>query len=267
MPDKASELAAIPPLLERLGVGDGLKGALVSIDAVATNAAIAEAILNQGADYLLAVKANQPTLRAEVKAAFAAAEVLDTHLDLDKGHGRVEQRRTSVLRETGWLQGTRRFPGELRLPRVACLVRADTRVETAGCSRAETRYFVSSRPCRRPKPPRRCARTGRSRTAFTGCSTLPSATTSPASGRDTAPETWPPSGTSPSTSYAPQTTGAPSSPGESSPDGLPPTSAASCHPPPHDLDSEPWRRRRAAARWTCRVAGPITCRPEGWPSG
>lgn len=146
VPDKASELAAIPPLLERLGVGDGLKGALVSIDAVATNAAIAEAILNQGADYLLAVKANQPTLRAEVEAAFAAAEVLDTHLDLDKGHGRVEQRRTSVLGETGWLQGTRRFPGELRLPRVACLVRAETRVETAGRSRAETRYFISSRP-------------------------------------------------------------------------------------------------------------------------
>jgi predicted transposase YbfD/YdcC len=146
VPDKANELAAIPPLLARLGAEDGLKGALVSIDAIATNAAIAAAILDQGADYLLAVKANQPTLRAEVEAAFAAAEALDTHLDLDKGHGRVEQRRTSVLREVAWLDGHRRFPGELRLPGTACLVRAETRVEAAGRTRSETRYFVSSRP-------------------------------------------------------------------------------------------------------------------------
>ena len=61
VPDKASELAAIPPLLERLGTEDGLKGALVSIDAVATNTDIAKAIAAQGADWLLAVKANQPS--------------------------------------------------------------------------------------------------------------------------------------------------------------------------------------------------------------
>jgi predicted transposase YbfD/YdcC len=145
VPDKANELAAIPPLLERLGAENGLKGALVSIDAVATNAAIAGAIMDQGADYLLAVKANQPTFRAEVEAAFAAATDLETHVDLDKGHGRVEERRTAVLRETDWLDGARRFPGELRLPGAACLVRAETRVETAGRTRTETRYFVSSR--------------------------------------------------------------------------------------------------------------------------
>ena len=110
VPDKASELAAIPPLLERLGAEDGLKGALVSIDAIATNADIARAITAQGADYLLAVKA------------------------------------TAVLRDTGWLEGARRFPGELRLPGTTCLVRAETRVETKGKMRSETRYFISSRP-------------------------------------------------------------------------------------------------------------------------
>ncbi len=146
VPDKANELAAIPPLLVRLGAEDGLKGALVSIDAIATNAAIAQAIVEQGADYLLAVKANQPTLRAEVEAAFAAARSLQTHIDLDKGHGRFEERRMSVLREVDWLRGDRRFPGELRLPGTACLLRAETRVDTAGRSRSETRYFVSSRP-------------------------------------------------------------------------------------------------------------------------
>ena len=116
VPDKANELAAIPPLLARLGAENGLKGALVSIDAIATNGAIAQAITEQGADYLLAVKANQPTLRAEVEAAFAEAPALDTCITLDKGHGRIEERRAAVLRETDWLAGSRRFPGELRLP-------------------------------------------------------------------------------------------------------------------------------------------------------
>ena len=154
VPDKGSELAAIPPLLERLGAEEGLKGALVSIDAIATNADVATAITAQGADYLLAVKANQPSLRAEVEAAFAEAEArtgdltgdhLETHTDLDKGHGRIEERRMAVLRETDWLDGHRRFPGELRLPGAACLLRAETRVERAGATRTETRYFISSR--------------------------------------------------------------------------------------------------------------------------
>jgi predicted transposase YbfD/YdcC len=146
VPDKASELAAIPLLLERLGAEGGLKGALVSIDAIATNAEIAEAITDQGADYLLAVKTDQPTLRAEVEAAFAAAcEALDARADLDKGHGRIEERRTAVLRETDWLDGARRFPGELRLPKAACLVRAEARVERRGATRTETRYFIASR--------------------------------------------------------------------------------------------------------------------------
>ena len=51
----------------------------------------------------------------------------------------------AVLRETGWLAGERRFPGELRLPGAACLIRAETRVETRGATRTETRYFISSR--------------------------------------------------------------------------------------------------------------------------
>ena len=146
VPDKANELAAIPPLLERLGAEDGLKGALVSIDAIATNAEVARAIAAQGADWLLAVKANQPTLRAEVEAAFAeTGDRLEARTDLDKGHGRVEERRTAVLRDTDWLAGERRFPGELRLPGAACLVRAETRVETRGATRTETRHFLSSR--------------------------------------------------------------------------------------------------------------------------
>ena len=144
--DKSNETTAIPILLERLGQNDGLKGAMVSIDAIATNGAIAKAIGDQGADYLLAVKANQPTLRAEVEACFAEAPAgaLDTFADLDKGHGRIEQRTTSVVREVDWLGGERRFPGELRLPGVAAIIRVQSRTELKDRCRYDTRYFITS---------------------------------------------------------------------------------------------------------------------------
>jgi predicted transposase YbfD/YdcC len=109
--DKENETGAIPVLLERLAEKEGLKGALVTIDAIATNPTIAAAIRKAGADYLLAVKANQPTLRAEIEVLFAEAapETLDTCTDLDKGHGRIEERMVSVAREVDWLSGERRF--------------------------------------------------------------------------------------------------------------------------------------------------------------
>ncbi|MDP1634816.1 MAG: ISAs1 family transposase, partial [Gallionellaceae bacterium] len=146
VPDKASELAAIPVLLERLGAEGGLEGALVSIDAVATNATIASAIKAQGADYLLAVKANQPTLRAEVEACFfeAPAGTIDVDVQCDKGHGRVEERTVRVLREVDWLTGHRRFPGELRLPGAASIIKVETRAHLADRSRRDTRYFITS---------------------------------------------------------------------------------------------------------------------------
>ena len=146
VPDKANEIAAIPPLLERLGADDGLKGALVSIDAIATNADIAQAITAQGADYLLAVKANQPTLRAEVEAAFAEAAASSRPASTSTRAMAASRSAASACsaRSTG-STGARRFPGELRLPGAACLVRAETRVESRGATRTETRYFISSR--------------------------------------------------------------------------------------------------------------------------
>ena len=66
VPDEASETTDIPILLERLSENDGLKGAIVFIDATATNGTIASAIRKAGADHLLANKANRPTLLADV---------------------------------------------------------------------------------------------------------------------------------------------------------------------------------------------------------
>jgi len=144
--DKTNETTAIPVLLARLAAQDGLKGALVSIDAIATNATIATAIRAAQADYLLAVKANQPTLRSEIETFFADAPPasLESTADVDKGHGRIEQRTVTVTREVDWLAGDRRFPGEFRLPDVATIVRVAARAELKDRSRFETRYYISS---------------------------------------------------------------------------------------------------------------------------
>jgi predicted transposase YbfD/YdcC len=170
----ANEITTIPALIERLAANDGLKGVLVSIDAIATNPAIATAIRDADADYLLAVKANQPTLRAEIESFFAHAPAasLETTVDVDKGHGRIEQRSVAVAHEVGWLDGDRRFPGEVRLPDVATIVRIASRAELKDHGRFETRYYVSS--ALRP-----FAAIGRSRTVCTGCWTLPSGTINP----------------------------------------------------------------------------------------
>ena len=145
---KSNEIEAIPLLLERLAEGGGLAGALVTIDAIACNPRIAGQIVSHGADYLLAVKANQSALLGEVERFFADAplEALDTHRDLDKGHGRIEDRRASVSRDVGWMTGERRFPGEARFPAIACVARVETRTELADRCRCETRFFISSRP-------------------------------------------------------------------------------------------------------------------------
>ena len=144
--DKSNELTAIPMLLARLAEGDRLHGALVSIDAIATNGTIAGAIRKAGADYLLAVKANQPTLRADIEACFddAPAGSVETHTEHDKGHGRIEQRDIDVIRDVDWLSGERRFPGELRLPDAASIIRVRAQVQRGQTTHAETRYYISS---------------------------------------------------------------------------------------------------------------------------
>ena len=95
-----------------------MRGALVSIDAIATNAKIAQTITDADADYLLAVKANQPTLRAEIQSAFVAAgpDALQTCVDFDKGHGRIEQRTVSVLKDVNGSTVTGAFPASIVSP-------------------------------------------------------------------------------------------------------------------------------------------------------
>ena len=145
--ERSNEIVAIPALLERLAAAGALKGALVSIDAIACNPDIAQDILDAGADYLLAVKANQPSLLGEIERFFEdGREVIDTSLDVDKGHGRIEERRCRVSTNVAWMNGDRRFPGEYRFPKLELIAMIETTTQTRTGPRSDRRCYIASRP-------------------------------------------------------------------------------------------------------------------------
>ncbi|AZL84935.1 ISAs1-like element ISVsa13 family transposase [Aliivibrio salmonicida] len=91
---KSNEITAIPELLKMLD----LRGALVTIDAMACQTKIAKAIVNQDGDYLLAVKNNQGQLRKAVEKAFSHQRATTAQdIEFENGHGRVESRQCYVL--------------------------------------------------------------------------------------------------------------------------------------------------------------------------
>jgi predicted transposase YbfD/YdcC len=142
-PDKSNEIAAIPLLLERLE----LRGALVTIDAIGTQSAIAETIVKRGGDYLLALKANRPTLHEDVARFFAdpPPDMLQSPSEtLDNDHGRLEQRRHLVCHDTAWLFSDRRYADEPRFPHLAMIGMVETTVERGGRISRERRYYLSS---------------------------------------------------------------------------------------------------------------------------
>lgn len=106
--DGSHEIAAMPDLLRVLD----LKGALVTIDAAGCQKATVRQIREQGGDYLVAVKGNQPALQKAVLAAFdRAAEAgfagCDTASGAEGGHGRRDERCVTVVRDpdglpAGW---------------------------------------------------------------------------------------------------------------------------------------------------------------------
>jgi predicted transposase YbfD/YdcC len=134
-------------LLEKLAASGSLSGAVVTIDAIACNAKVAQAILDADADYLLAVKANQPGLMAEIERFFADAppQSLDADTEVEKGHGRVEERCVRVSADIGWLDGDRRFPGEYRFPKIAAIAAVVSRVYEKGVTRLQQRFYIASR--------------------------------------------------------------------------------------------------------------------------
>ncbi|MGH2585217.1 MAG: ISAs1 family transposase [Dehalococcoidia bacterium] len=92
----SNEITAIPALLEALA----LQGCIVTVDAIGCQTAIAQTVIDQGGDYVLALKGNQPTLLAAVATYFTDAQARSfrgiPHAALqtvDGDHGRVEVRR------------------------------------------------------------------------------------------------------------------------------------------------------------------------------
>jgi predicted transposase YbfD/YdcC len=97
---KSNEITAIPELLELLD----LHGAIVTIDAMGCQKAIASKIVERGGNYLLVVKDNQPTLVNNIQKAVGDALETDfqglrhdQYSTEDKGHGRVEKRHYTIL--------------------------------------------------------------------------------------------------------------------------------------------------------------------------
>ena len=141
--EKSNEIRAIPVLLESLA----LDGCIVTIDAMGCQRNIAAVITDKGADYLLAVKDNQPTLHQDIKDyfnAFRAGTLGDDAMqfceEVDKGHGRLETRRCWTTPATDWFEDAAAW---------SCLG-SFTMVEserTIGDKTSrDTRYYISSLP-------------------------------------------------------------------------------------------------------------------------
>ena len=140
---KSNEITAIPLLLERLD----LAGALVTLDAMGTQTAIAETILAKGGDYVLALKANRPATHAEVQAFFADPPpdmIAGVHDTTDNDHGRLEHRRHLVCHDVGWLFSDRRYPDEPGFPGLAMIGMVETTIERAGRIQKDRRFYLAS---------------------------------------------------------------------------------------------------------------------------
>jgi len=146
VPEKTNEITAIPELLDELAQAGQLAGALVTIDAMGCQVDIADTIVAHGADYLLALKGNQPTLEADVECYFedAPAAELVTKTTLEKGHGRIEMRTYAASDVVHWIGSERSYPGQPRFTNIKTILKVHDRVEYADRCSLETRYFISS---------------------------------------------------------------------------------------------------------------------------
>ncbi|MCE9688290.1 ISAs1 family transposase, partial [Shewanella sp. AS16] len=136
---KSNEITAIPALIQMLD----LRGALVTIDAMACQTKIAKAIISQGGDYLLAVKGNQGKLAKAVRTAFESyrqAPIDHTKWQAEQHHGRVESRTCHVL-SAKQLEGN--FSAWKGLNTLVMV--ENFRAEKGKVANIEYRYYISSK--------------------------------------------------------------------------------------------------------------------------
>ena len=139
--DKSNEITAIPKLLDMLVI----KGAVVTIDAMGCQREIAAKIIEKEADFVLALKGNQGTLRDDVEEFFTeqkANKYADCkpsrHETLEKSHGRIETRTVTVIGAIDWLKERHTWTG------LASIVMVESCREIAGKSEREARFYITS---------------------------------------------------------------------------------------------------------------------------
>lgn len=142
---KSNEITAIPELLKLLVV----EGCLVTIDAMGMQTGIASQIVQQGGDYLLAVKGNHKTILEDVEELFAGCDAVnfsdvphDYAQTVEKNHGRIEIRRCWTLTTPEYLAYLRRHADWQDLTTV---MRVTRERQIADQTSQETAYFISSR--------------------------------------------------------------------------------------------------------------------------
>jgi len=139
--DKSNEIVAIPKLLDLLAID----GAIVTIDAMGCQRDIAQKIIDKKADYVLALKGNQGTLREDVevfveeqKANGFHDTTLSRDQTVDGDHGRIETRTTTVIHDAGWLRERHDWPG------LKSIVMVEGVRETGDKTELETRFYITS---------------------------------------------------------------------------------------------------------------------------
>lgn len=139
--EKSNEITAIPQLLEMIDLED----AIVTIDAAGCQKNIAAQIVKNKGDYVLALKANHGKLFDDVRLrvgcyiqnGFADCPV-SRHVEIEKGHGRREERRYYQMTAPSYLPGRREWKG---LKTIGAVVRI---YEEDGIQKSDTRYYLSS---------------------------------------------------------------------------------------------------------------------------
>jgi predicted transposase YbfD/YdcC len=139
--EKSNEIVAIPKLLDMLVI----EGAIVTIDAMGCQRDIAQKVIDKNADYVLALKGNQGSLKEDVelfvteqKAKGFADTKISQDTTVDGDHGRIETRTTTVIHDAKWLQERHNWPG------LKGVVIVESSREIHGKIERETRYYITS---------------------------------------------------------------------------------------------------------------------------
>ena len=140
---KSNEITAVPKLLAMLS----LKGCIVTADAMNCQRAICAQIVEQGGDYVIALKGNQGTLHDDVRLFLEDPDRPGeaTHTTVDADHGRIETRTGTICTDIGWAQDQHAWPG---LAAIGKMVRTrETQAKTA----TDTSYYLLSTPLSAPR--------------------------------------------------------------------------------------------------------------------